>query len=156
MNDETISGWMGGGFGSLPETAHPIWGKLYDCILECPAYRSLYSDIPIRSPQDGDTTLEHRKYLPKLSMIAQYDSNSRKARCQKPCPIEIHFDISHRVYRVLGKMLSVYGQIPRENFKEWFFEANFRVNTRFDNIKYRGAEPWTFGKFLAVLEKEPL
>lgn len=153
MVDETLTGWMGGGAGRLPDEADSIWSAIYDCLIDCPAYQD---ERTYRSPEYVE---DYRGYTSRdghtqrtLSFVRQI----RKTECQR-CPIKLDFEFYNEVAAEIGRHTLRTAGIPRETFKEHYFEIMLRVNLEFRSTKFeQPGDHIDAGKILHSLEVDPL
>lgn len=132
MNDDYLSGWMGGGKGVLPPEDDAVWPLIYDCMSSCPAEKDAYTST---SPA---YVSQFRGFDPDGDQRQRALSFVRKKKVQdcRNCPINASFKFDITVREEWGKHELRTGGIPRTKFKPHYFEIMFRTNIRVKSTKY--------------------
>ena len=154
MNDEEISGWMGGGTDRYPETGDPSWELIYECLIECPRYEETAIEMPIPDTVRVKYNIPDRhQYMNKFMVMGLYD-RFETTHCYA-CPMQREMALDRMIFTYIGLYMLKFGSIPKKNFKEWFFEINFRINVQSKHTKYHD-QSFTPNDFLEILENNPL
>lgn len=123
LEDEILTGWMGGGAYRLPPAQDEVWQALYDCIYQCPAVhivKELKSAV-LNEASSGSQISERRRQKITVAYTRQI------VTCTS-CYLQDSYRLNFLIRIQFAKHRAKLGGIPRSNFKPHFFEVMYRIN----------------------------
>lgn len=148
IEDESISGWMGGGAGILPDAEDPVWGAIKTCLMDCPANTAQ----PVSDEYDPHFYHAKREKAAKFERLMQ-----KKALKCETCPFENAFVIDPSFMQTLAFHQASIRGASEGSFRGFYFESMFRNNIGTASRKFPdNPHSEIVGLFLASCKRQPI